>query len=267
MGKEVVARAIHKASARKDCPFVSVDLGAVPESLFESELFGVKKGAYTDAKENKPGRFSSANGGTLFLDEIGNVPLPSQAKLLGALQNREFSPLGGKEPEKMDVRLVSATNLNLQEAVEKGEFRQDLLFRINTVEIQIPPLRERADDITDLAKHFLSVFSRKYSRQGVTLSAHAVRHLKEYHWPGNVRELRHSIERAVILSNRKSLQPTDFAFGNTSSRQVDTLNLEEMERQLIVRALDKHKGNVSRAAKDLGLTRAALYRRLEKHGL
>lgn len=266
-GKEVVARALHKASARKNMPFVSVDLGAIPETLFESELFGVKKGAFTDASTDRLGRFGMADKGTLFLDEIGNLQSHLQAKLLNVLETQQLTSLGDSRAQQIDIRIVAATNTELSQAVEEGRFRQDLLYRINTVQIELPPLRNRADDIQDLANHFLSIFSRKYQRPKLSMAAHALRDLKSYHWPGNIRELAHALERAVILSDSNVLQASDFALKPKPVGQVDTLNLEEMEKQLIIRAVNKHKGNISRAANELGLTRTALYRRLEKHGI
>lgn len=270
-GKELVARALHKQSARASKDFIGVDMGAIAETLFESELFGHKKGAFTDAKEDRIGRFEIANKGTLFLDEIGNLPLNLQAKLLAVLQNRQVVPLGSSRAVSIDIRLICATNMPIQEMIENKEFRQDLLYRINTVEIYLPPLRERGEDIPLLARHFLKNYGRKYKRSDKKISSAALTKLQRYHWPGNVRELQHAIERAVIMSDEALIQPDDFFFLNqkTSSdnAQVNTLNLDEMEKTVIEKALQKYNGNISKAAKELGLTRASLYRRLEKYGI
>jgi len=269
-GKELVARAIHRESQRNEKDFVGVDMGAVSSTLFESELFGHKKGAFTDAKEDRAGRFEIANGGTLFLDEIGNLPMNLQAKLLAVLQNREIKPLGSNKSIAINIRLISATNMPLQEMIEENKFRQDLLYRINTVEINLPPLRERGDDIKILAEHFLKIYSKKYKTEK-KLSTGALQKLKKYHFPGNVRELQHAIERVLILSESDTIQADDFFFLTqkeiSSDTNVDTLNLDDMEKQAIQKALEKHGGNISKAAKELGLTRASLYRRLEKYGI
>lgn len=271
-GKELVAKAIHRKSLRAKAPFVSVDMGAISETLFESELFGHKKGAFTDAKEDRTGRFELAHKGTLFLDEIGNLPLTHQAKLLAVLQNRQITPIGSNKVIPIDIRLICATNLNIHQAVAEGSFRQDLLYRINTVEIHLPPLRERAGDIPILAKHFLQKYAKKYHRSPPRLSNEAITFLENYPFPGNVRELEHAIERALIMSDGDILLPEDFFFlkktKNISSQtSLHSLNLDEMEKDMIQKALDKHNGNISKAAKELGLTRASLYRRLEKYGL
>lgn len=270
-GKELVARALHKQSARATKDFIGVDMGAIAETLFESELFGHKKGAFTDAKEDRIGRFEIANKGTLFLDEIGNLPLNLQAKLLAVLQNREVMPLGSSRSVSIDIRLICATNMPISEMIEKKEFRQDLLYRINTVEIYLPPLRERGEDIPLLARHFLKIYGKKYKRANKKISSTALTKLQRYHWPGNVRELQHAIERAVIMSDEELIQPDDFFFLNQKSQgdnnQVNTLNLDEMEKTVIEKALQKYNGNISKAAKELGLTRASLYRRLEKYGI
>ena len=270
-GKELVARALHKQSARTSKDFIGVDMGAIAETLFESELFGHKKGAFTDAKEDRIGRFEIANKGTLFLDEIGNLPLNLQAKLLAVLQNRQVVPLGSSRAVPIDIRLICATNMPIQEMIENKEFRQDLLYRINTVEIYLPPLRERGEDIPLLARHFLKSYGRKYKRLDKKISSAALTKLQRYHWPGNVRELQHAIERAVIMSDEALIQPDDFFFLNQKSpndnAQVNTLNLDEMEKTVIEKALQKYNGNISKAAKELGLTRASLYRRLEKYGI
>jgi DNA-binding NtrC family response regulator len=270
-GKELVARELHRQSSRTEEVFISVDMGAISETLFESELFGHVKGAFTDAREDRAGRFEIASGGTLFLDEIGNLPLPLQAKLLTVLQNRQITRLGANLPKDIDVRLICATNLPIYQRVEEKAFRQDLLYRINTVTIHIPPLRERVADIPFLADYFLHRYSNKYLKPTRILSAPAIKRLGKYHWPGNVRELQHAIERAVIMSDSKTLQPNDFFFSpqqtDKDSLHFEDLNLEAVEKVVIQKVLSKHSGNVSRAARELGLTRTSLYRRMEKYGL
>ena len=271
-GKELVARAIHQRSLRKDNSFVTVDMGAVTETLFESELFGHKKGAFTDAREERIGRFELANKGTLFLDEIGNLSLSLQSKLLTAIQSREITKVGSNDSINVDIRLICATNMPLYDMVEEGTFRQDLLYRINTVEIKLPALRDRKEDLGMLARHFIEKYSKKYRKEIKTIEEEAIEKLKSYSWPGNIRELEHAVERAIIMSEHEALQPGDFFFLNiqqSSDNDISThtLNLDEVERSLIKRAIDIHEGNISKAAKDLGLTRASLYRRLEKHGL
>lgn len=271
-GKEVLAQIIHAHSQRADEAFVAVDMGAISESLFESELFGHIKGSFTDARENRAGRFEAANGGTLFLDEIGNLSLPLQAKLLNALQTRKITRVGSNKEIPVDIRLISATNRPIQQMVEEQTFRQDLLFRINTIEIALPPLRERHGDIPLLAAHYIEQYGKKYNKWPLALSAAALRKLEEYNWPGNVRELQHAVERAVILCSGNTLQPEDFAFSAAARKQagamnLDSYNLEHAEKLLILKALEKSQGNISRAATQLGLSRAALYRRMEKYGL
>ena len=272
-GKEVIARELHRRSARADKPFISVDLGAVTETLFESELFGHKKGAFTDAKADRPGRMVASSGGTLFLDEIGNLPLYLQRKLLTVLERQEVVPVGGDKPVSIDLRLITATNMPVSELGREQVFRQDLLYRINTVELTLPTLRERRSDIAALAEHFIAIYARKYNLPRRRLSAEALTALEAYRWPGNVRELRHAIERATILSQSEHFAPGDFpsvgALSATAAPdgEIDTYNLEEMEIRLIRRAMADHGGNISHAAPALGLTRAALYRRIEKHGL
>ncbi|WP_428654613.1 sigma-54-dependent transcriptional regulator [Runella sp.] len=268
-GKSDLAQLIHQKSNRIDKPFVIVDLGAIPESLFESELFGHVKGAFTDAKEDRAGRFEEAHGGTLFLDEIGNLSLPMQAKLLTVLQNRTVTRVGSNKPKQVDVRIICATNQPIGQMVADRTFRQDLLYRINTIELRIPPLRERPEDIVPLAELFLKQYRHQYKRVVTTLSAALVKQLQRYHWPGNVRELRSAVERAVILTHQNTLQPEDFfqnAFTETS-QFTETYQLEEMEKQLIVKAMKKYNGNITEVAKELGLSRQALYRRMEKYGL
>jgi len=270
-GKEVIARAIHRQSKREKEIFLNVDMGAISESLFESELFGYMKGAFTDAKEDRAGRFEIASGGTLFLDEIGNLPFNLQSKLLTVLQNRQVTRLGSSIPKPIDIRLICATNLPVEELMSEKRFRQDLLYRINTVELNLPPLRKRAEDIPLLIQHFLLIYSKKYNRQVKQVSAAAMEKLKNYYWPGNIRELQHTIERVIIMSESDTLQPGDFYFPSNEMKESDNepenYHLEETEKLLIIKAVSKHGGNLTKAAKELGLTRASLYRRLEKYGL
>lgn len=269
-GKELIARALHRSSPRSGEVFISVDLGAISETLFESELFGHKKGAFTDAKEDRVGRFEAASGGTLFLDEIGNLSLPLQAKLLTVLQNRKVVRVGSNKPIDIDIRLVCATNMNLPKMVKEGTFRQDLLYRINTVALNLPALRDRTEDIPLLAEHFLKIYCKKYQKPELRVPEYVVKKLQKYHWPGNVRELQHALERAVILSDGTNLKSSDFQFLTDDiedEQQFENYNLEELEKWAIKNALVKHKGNVSHAAKELGLTRGSMYRRMEKYGL
>ncbi len=271
-GKEVIARALHRASRRNDQVFISVDLGAISETLFESELFGYKKGAFTDAKEDRPGRFEAANKGTIFLDEIGNLSLPLQSKLLSVIQNRVVNRLGSVKEIPVDVRLICATNMPLYKMVDEGKFRQDLLYRINTVEINLPPLRERVEDIPLLVNHFLEIYCKKYKMPNKRLHTHTMKRLEKHHWPGNIRELQHAVERAVIMSDSNILQPNDFFLSQQQEKNDNKLpesatNLEETEKMLVRKVIDKHGGNISKAAKELGITRASLYRRIEKYEL
>jgi len=269
-GKEVIAREIHRRSLRKEEAFVGIDLGAIHENLFESELFGHVKGAFTDAGAEKAGRFELASGGSLFLDEIGNLGIPMQAKLLKVLEDRKITRVGATLSRSIDVRLISATNMPLHEMTHEREFREDLLYRINTVEIRIPPLRERKGDLPILASYFLDLYKMKYRKPGLKIPKTTLSRMESYHWPGNVRELRHSVERAVILSESNSLDFKDLLNKGPGGGQVSgeaTLNLQEMERRYILKAISKNRGNMTRAAEDLGLARAALYRRLQKHGL
>ncbi len=270
-GKEMIARALHRRSARHENVFMNVDMGAITESLFESELFGYVKGAFTDAKEDKAGRFELANGGTLFLDEIGNLPVPLQSKLLTVLQNRKVNRVGSAKSKEIDIRLVCATNQSLNEMVAESTFRQDLLFRINTIEIQLPPLRERIEDIEALTIHFIKLYSKKYKKEVNGCSKETIKKLEKHSWPGNVRELQHATERAVIMSESTILQPSDFLLTQeiSDSEQVifEDYNLEEVEKMVLRKALKKHEGNISKAADELGLTRASLYRRMDKYGL
>lgn len=271
-GKELVARAIHRQSLRAGNLFVTVDMGSIAQSLFESELFGHVKGAFTDAKEERAGRFEAANRGTLFLDEIANIPLNLQAKLLSVLQNREVTRVGSSISREVDIRLVSATNASINQLVESGNFRQDLYYRINTVEIHLPPLRERDEDIVLLANHFLNLYAGKYGKSRVSLSKSAQKLLKSYSWPGNVRELRHALERAVIMSDSHVIEPDSLFLSTQSNKQNQdligqNLNIEEIEKQAIIQSLRINKGNVSIAAKELGLGRTTLYRKMVKYGL
>ena len=266
-GKELVARALHRQSARVAGPFVHVDLGAVPESLFEAELFGHVKGAFTDARDDRAGRFEAASGGTLFLDEIGNLSLPLQAKLLSALQSRTITRVGSNRPVPIDMRLICATNMPLYEMVREKEFRQDLIYRINTVEVMLPPLRERGADIPLLVRHFLEIYHRKYQRSPIAPDEEMLRRMQAYDWPGNIRELQHAVERAVIMGDPDSLVPESLAQGTgISSAGAPDLNLEEVEKAAIKHAISRHQGNISKAAKELGLGRTTLYRKMTKYG-
>jgi DNA-binding NtrC family response regulator len=271
-GKELIARAIHDRSLRKDEIFVGVDMGAITETLFESELFGHKRGAFTDAKDDRAGRFEIADNGTLFLDEIGNLSMPLQSKLLTVLQKREVTRIGTNKAIPVDIRLICATNMHVHEMVLDNTFRQDLLYRINTVEIFLPPLRERQDDIPTLANYFLKQYCHKYRKSFQGFTSSALELLQRYQWPGNIRELQHAIERAIIMAEGNELDSRDFFFlsakpASEKAPTAVTLNLDDMERSTIQRAIDKNGGNISKAAKELGLTRASLYRRLEKYGL
>ena len=264
-GKDVIARQLCALSGRAEKPFVSIDLGSVHEQLFESELFGYEKGAFTDARKAKAGRMETASGGTLFLDEIGNLPLPLQAKLLAALERREISRLGSTQMTPIDVRLLCATNADIHHEVEEGRFRQDLLYRINTIEITIPPLRDRGEDIILLAEHFLQLYTRKYNKVVRSINRDARQKLLRHTWPGNVRELMHAVERAVLLAKGDGLCAADFMLKEPATRgpRNETLNLERLEQEAIERAMNIAGGNVSRAAELLGITRFALYRKLK----
>lgn len=271
-GKELIARAIHQKSLRKDQVFIGVDMGAITESLFESELFGHKKGAFTDAKEDRSGRFEIANNGTLFLDEIGNLSMPLQSKLLTALQKREVTRIGSNQSIPINIRLICATNMPVYEMVGDSAFRQDLLYRINTVEIHLPPLRDREEDIPMLADHFVKMYNTKYRKDIKKILPATTKKLQRYNWPGNIRELQHAIERAIIMSDTDSLTPEDFFFlvqkpESNAAMEADNFNLDDVEKGVIQRVVNKYNGNISKAAKELGLTRASLYRRLEKYGL
>lgn len=268
-GKTQLARHVHQHSKRADKPFVAVDLGAISESLFESELFGHVKGAFTDAKEDRAGRFEEAKGGTIFLDEIGNLTLSLQAKLLTVIQERKVTRVGSNKPIALDVRLICATNMNIEKMVTEKTFRQDLLYRINTIELDLPPLRDRPEDISALAEYYLKQYAKKYNRPVNDISNALVKKMQQYNWPGNIRELQHAVERAVILSQEKTLQPDDL-FLKSSAGQPATatgFDLEDMEKNMIIKALKRFNGNITDAARELGLSRAALYRRMEKYGL
>lgn len=271
-GKDVVAHLLHLQSGRASRPLVSIDLGSLPENLFEGELFGYEKGAFTDAQNAKEGRMEAANGGTLFLDEIGNLSMMMQQKLLTVLEKRETTRLGSTKVTPIDVRLICATNAHLKQRVHEHLFRQDLLYRINTIEIHLPPLRERGNDILLLAEHFLKQMARQYNRPVPSLSAETCQLLRQHTWPGNVRELLHTMERAVILSDKSMLMPEDIpleAVYTPASNSLDnaTLNLEDLERQAIMRAISIHDGNLTLAAETLGISRYTLYRKIEKLGL
>ncbi len=266
-GKEMVARAIHRNSERKQEVMLSVDMGAIPDTLFESELFGHVKGAFTGALQDKPGRFELAHGGTLFLDEIGNLPLTLQTKLLTVLEQRSISRIGSGSVIPIDIRLIAATNQEIHRMVAAGSFRQDLLYRLNTIELVIPPLRERVEDIPELARHFLEEATRKYNKPGLEIPLKSMKQLQQYPWPGNVRELQNIIARAVILSSNRLLRFDQMGSPDAGPSGQQTLNLEEQEKQLIRKAMVTNGGNVTRAAADLGIDRNALYRRMKKYGL
>ncbi len=270
-GKELVARALYRNSPRKEEVFISVDLGSISETLFESELFGHVKGAFTDAIKDKSGRFEIASGGTLFLDEIGNLSLPMQAKLLTVIERKEVIKVGSTKPIPIDIRLICATNNNIHQMVADETFRQDLLYRINTVEIHLPPLRERTGDIPVLADHFMGIYKKKYKKNVNRISNEAMNKLNQYHWPGNVRELQHAIERALIMSDSNTLQADDFILSSQPKKsdelEIQTYNLDEIEKNVIMKVMKQNRGNISQAAAELGLTRTSLYRRMEKYGL
>ena len=267
-GKELIARELHKSSARNNEVFISVDMGSISENLFESELFGHVKGSFTDAKEDRAGKFEAANGGTLFLDEIGNLSLQTQAKLLSAIQNRVIVRVGSNKTIPVDIRLVCATNCNLDQMVADGLFREDLLYRINTIHVQVPPLREREGDVLVLADFYLKKFTSKYAKPGLKINQAAQEKIMAYPWPGNVRELLHTMERAVILSEGNVLKPTDFHLEAKSSLTVENTpnTLEEMELLMITNALNQNEGNYSAAAEQLGISRQTLYNKLKKSG-
>ena len=266
-GKELIAWEIHKQSLRSDQLFITVDLGALSESLFESELFGHTKGAFTDAKEERKGRFEAANGGTLFMDEIGNLPLHLQSKLLSALQSRQIIPVGSNTPVPIDVRIISATNQQLSQLVAKGHFREDLYYRINTIQIESPALRDRDQDMEILAEHFLRKFSLKYGKPGLRISGKAMDKLNRHQWPGNIRELQHAIENIVIMSDSDTILPEDVNLVSPTLSEDQGLNLETVEKNTIRKALLKYKGNYSTIAAELGISRTTLYHKIRKYGL
>ena len=268
-GKELIARALHRESERAKEIFVSVDLGAIPETLFESELFGHVKGAFTDAKEDRSGRFEVASGGTLFLDEIGNLSLPLQSKLLSVVQNRVINRVGSSRETPINIRLICATNMPLYRMVQEKTFREDLLYRINTVEIKVPPLRERRSDIPLLTDHFTRLYARKYNKTGISLQQDVYQKLDTYSWPGNIRELQHVIERAIILNDKDILKPADFLIMHETSRSTDLIGyrMEDVEKQTIQQALEKYRYNISKAADELGMARTTLYRKMTKYGI
>jgi transcriptional regulator with PAS, ATPase and Fis domain len=270
-GKELVAWSLHSESLRKHHAFVQVDLGAIPETLFEAELFGHTRGAFTDAKEDRTGRFQAASGGTLFLDEIGNLSKSMQAKILTAVQHREIIKIGTNQPVSVNVRLISATNMPLYQMAESFEFRQDLLYRINTVEILLPPLRERKEDISLIADYYIKQYSEQYGKQAISITADTIEKLEQYQWPGNIRELAHAIERAIILNKSGVLKPEDFILKIKiqPSPLIDEpiVSVEDYERKAIINALSKNNGNLSRAANDLGVARTTLYRKISRVGL
>jgi len=270
-GKDLIAKALHDNSNRKDKPFVKVDVGALTANLFESELFGYKKGAFTDAKEDRKGRFESANGGTLFLDEIGNIGLGQQVRLLTVLQNRLVTPLGSNESIPIDIRLICATNIDPKILADESKFRKDLIYRINTLDIIVPPLRDRGTDITLLSKHFINIYADKYNKSPFSLEPGFISKLKKHDFPGNVRELQYVLERAVIMTDGNVLKEEDLVFSSiersNKTQTARNMNLDDIEKNAILTVLEKNKGNVSKSAKELGITRAALYRRLDKYEL
>jgi DNA-binding NtrC family response regulator len=266
-GKGLIARAVHAASRRAARPFISVNIGGLPESLFESELFGHVKGAFTDARQDRMGRFELADGGTLFLDEIANITLTQQARLLRVIESGEFERVGSSQTRRADVRLISATNATLEQDVQTGRFRQDLLFRLNTVQITIPPLRDRREDIPPLAAQFLDRFARRYRKDVTGFDAAAIKAMLAHPWSGNVRELEHAVERAVLMSAAAQITRADLALETPSQATIEDMSIEEVEALLIRKALARFDGNVSRAAELLGLSRSALYRRIQRYSL
>lgn len=269
-GKELIARAIHRNSLRREEPFIKVDLGSLSETLFETELFGHTKGAFTDAREERAGRFEIASSGTLFLDEIGNLSLPLQSKLLSALQNKEITRVGSNKTIPVDIRLISATNKPIYKLVEENDFRQDLLYRINTVELKLPTLYERTEDIVPLANHFLKIFRNKYNRENLVIGSETYKKLKKYRWPGNIRELMHAVERAVIMTENPVLGPHDFPLqtqSEPSDQGIASGRIEDYEKTAILSAIKKCKGNLSKASVELGFGRSTLYRKMKKYGM
>lgn len=270
-GKDLIAKAIHDNSLRKDKPFVKVDVGSLTDTLFESELFGYKKGAFTDAREDRKGRFETANGGTLFLDEIGNITLRQQARLLTVLQSRQVTPLGANQPVPIDIRLICATNVSIRDLADEKRFRKDLIYRINTVDIMIPPLRERGTDISLLAHYFVDYYAEKYGKATFSMSTGFIQKLKKHHFSGNVRELQYALERAIIMAEQQTLEDEDLTFSAIEQSPLNTdhneTNLDAIEKNTIFTVIEKNNGNISKSAKELGITRAALYRRLHKYDL
>jgi len=270
-GKDLIAKAIHNNSLRKDKPFVKVDVGALTSTLFESELFGYKKGAFTDANEDRKGRFEVADGGTIFLDEIGNISLQQQARLLSVLQNRQVTPLGSNKSIPIDIRLICATNLDISYLADENRFRKDLIYRINTVELMIPPLKDRAKDIELLARHFIELYTEKYLKSRFHIDNSFLEKLNNYYFPGNVRELQYALERSVIMCDNNTLTENDLVFSpiEKKKKQIDRndYKLETIEKNTILKVIEKNEGNISRSAKELGITRTALYRRMNKYGL
>jgi len=269
-GKDIIAREIHRLSTRSNEPFVKVDMGSLSESVFESEMFGHIKGAFTDAKEDRMGRFELADNGTIFLDEIGNLSLYLQAKLLTAIQNMEITRIGSNNPVQVNLRIISATNRDIRKMVDENLFRQDLLYRIETIRIDIPPLRERGDDLFHLTYYFIKKYGKKYNKSNISIDSEALDKLKKYSWPGNIRELQHTIEKAVILNESGTLKAIDFIFRQSDMHEKDmalSLNLSELEKSAIEKALVKNKMNLSQAANDLGITRPTLYKKIEKYGI
>lgn len=267
-GKGLMAKLIHEMSPRADEVFMSVDLGSITGSLFESELFGHKKGAFTDAKEDRMGRFEAADGGTIFLDEVGNLTPAMQSKLLAVIQSRELTRIGENQPRQFDVRIIAATNANLEQMINEGTFREDLFYRLNTIEFDLPPLRDRLADIGPMVNHFIQKFCKKYTQSEPVIASETVDKLKKYHWPGNIRELEHAVERAVILSDGIKLMPEDFNLRKEikTDGMIPTTNLEELEKITIEKVIKKNEGNMSRVAQELGIGRTTLYRKLEKYG-
>lgn len=270
-GKDLIAKAIHENSLRKNKPFVKVDVGSLTDTLFESELFGYKKGAFTDAREDRKGRFEAAHGGTLFLDEIGNISLRQQARLLTVLQNREVTPLGSNQAVPIDIRLICATNISISDLADEDRFRKDLIYRINTVDITIPPLRERGSDIRLLANYFVKFYAEKYGKGSFTLAPDFIQKLERHYFSGNVRELQYTLERAVIMAESLHLEADDLTFSVIEQPPLqinqNETNLDTLEKNTILRVIESNEGNISRSAKELGITRAALYRRLHKYDL
>ena len=271
VGKDLIARAIHDNSNRKNKPYVKVDIGSLTSSLFESELFGYKKGAFTGATEDRVGRFEAANGGTLFLDEIGNISLGQQVRLLTVLQNRQVTPLGSNNSIPLNIRLICATNLSLNDLADEKKFRKDLIYRINTVDFIIPPLRDRGNDIIEISSHFIDLYAEKYFKGTLKMSEGFKEKLKSHSFPGNVRELQYTIERSVIMSEDQILKADDLVFSaierKAETKKIQSTNLETVEKNTILRVIEKNKGNISKSAKELGITRTALYRRLDKYDL